>query len=187
MRTIENPATGERLKWLVSSAESGGELVRAELWVRPGGGARGQHLHRRSEERLQLLAGTMELRVGRSRRLLRAGDRATIPAGLPHGWRNAGPEELHLIVELDAPRQFEQLTEALCALARAGRTGRRGQPRLRDAARLHARYGDQLQLLPPALPLPLVTPHDVLLRTLAWLIPVRDATAIGAMAGAAAD
>jgi quercetin dioxygenase-like cupin family protein len=176
MRTIENPATGERLKWLVTSAESGGELVRAELWIRPGGGPAGQHVHRDGDEHVQLLAGRMELRVGRARRLLVRGDRATVPAGLPHCWRNAGAEELHAIAELHPPHQFEQLTETVYALARAGQTGRGGRLRLLDAAALHARHGDQLQLVPAALPLPLARSHRLLVRALA---PVASRTRRG--------
>lgn len=166
MRTIENPVTGERLKWLVTSAESGGELVRAELWIRPGGGAAGQHVHRDGDEHVQLLAGRMELRIGRARRLLCKGDRATVPAGLPHCWRNVGAEELHAIAELHPPLQFEQLTETVFALAQAGETGRGGRLRLLDAAVLHARYGDQLQLVPAALPLPLMRSQRLLLGAL---------------------
>jgi quercetin dioxygenase-like cupin family protein len=176
MRTIENPATGERLKWLVTSAESGGELVRAELWIRPGGGPAGQHVHRDGDEHVQLLAGRMELRVGRARRLLVRGDRATVPAGLPHCWRNAGAEELHAIAELHPPHQFEQLTETVFALAQKGQTGRGGRLRLLDAAALHARYGDQLQLVPAALPLPLARSHRLLVRALA---PVASRTRRG--------
>ncbi|MDW5598241.1 cupin domain-containing protein [Conexibacter stalactiti] len=179
MRTIENPATGERLKWLVTSEESGGELVRAELWIRPGGGAAGQHVHRDGDEHVQLLAGRMELRIGRARRLLCKGDRATVPAGLPHCWRNVGADELHVIAELHPPLQFEQLTETVFALAQAGETGRGGRLRLLDAAVLHARYGDQLQLVPAVLPLPLARSQRLLLGALGPLAQRRLRSAPG--------
>lgn len=152
-RTIENPATGERVRWLVSSAESGGELVRAELWLAPGRPLPAAHVHRDGEERVELLAGRLELHVGPARRVLGRGDRATIPAGAPHAWRNAGGIELHAIVELRPAGDFEALTEALFALGRAGRLTRGGRTRPLDAARLHARFGEQLHAAAPPLAL----------------------------------
>lgn len=170
-RILENPVTGERVKWLVTGEESGGELVRAEVWARPGGGHGERHVHPFSEERVELLAGRMELHVGRESRVLVKGDRAAIPAGAPHAWRNTGTQELHFICELDPALQFERVTEHLFALAAAGRTDRRGRLRLLDAADLRRRYGEQLHLASPPLPV-----QRVLLGALAPVAARRSAS-----------
>lgn len=150
-RILENPVTGERVKWLVTGEDSGGALVRAEVWAPPGGELGPRHVHPFSEERIELLAGCMELHVGGERRLLGRCDRATVPAGAPHAWRNAGTQELRFICELDPALEFERVTEHLFALAAAGRTDRRGRPRLLDAADLRRRFGEQLHLATPPL------------------------------------
>jgi hypothetical protein len=42
---FENPATGERVRWHLRAADTGGEMVRAEFWVRPRGGVPIEHVH----------------------------------------------------------------------------------------------------------------------------------------------
>lgn len=85
-------------RWLVTAAETEGRMARAELRVPPGGGET-THAHPDGEERIELLAGTLTLEVGGCRIGLHAGDDVTVPAGVSHAWRNAGPGELHLVME----------------------------------------------------------------------------------------
>jgi mannose-6-phosphate isomerase-like protein (cupin superfamily) len=136
---IENPATGERCRWLLTAAETDGALVRAEVWVRPGGGV-GEHVHDRSEERFEVLEGRLILGRGDERHVLLAGEHGRVPAGTPHQWRNGGDDELHFVVEVDQPGQFEALLEGAYALARAGRCNAQGQPNLFDVASLLRRH-----------------------------------------------
>jgi mannose-6-phosphate isomerase-like protein (cupin superfamily) len=149
--TVENPATGERFKWHQTAADTGGRLVRIEAWVRPGGGASTEHVHRRSEERFELLAGRMSLEVAGRRRMLSAGERGTVPAGVPHRWWNAGSEELHALVEVDPPLRFEQLIETTCRLAREGRVDRRGRPHLLELALTAREFEDEVYVTRPPL------------------------------------
>ena len=48
-----NPVTQERAVVLVTSADSGGELMRAELWVPPGARVAAPHTHPRQSERFE--------------------------------------------------------------------------------------------------------------------------------------
>jgi mannose-6-phosphate isomerase-like protein (cupin superfamily) len=147
---LENPVTGERCRWHLRSADTDGALVRFEVWVRPGGGVPGDHVHDRSEERFEVLSGRLVLDCGGERRVLLAGERARVPAGVPHGWRNGGEDELHLMVELDDPGDFEGLLEAVFDLARAGRWDDQGRPRLLDVAVLMRRHpADTYPTRPP--------------------------------------
>ena len=52
-----NPVTQERAVVLVTSADSGGELMRAELWVPPGARVAAPHTHPRQSERFEVLEG----------------------------------------------------------------------------------------------------------------------------------
>jgi mannose-6-phosphate isomerase-like protein (cupin superfamily) len=131
---VENPVTGERCRWHLTSADTDGALVRAEFWVRPLGGVSLEHVHERSEERFEVLAGRLILSLAGERRVLLTGERARVPAGTPHAWHSGGEDELHVLVELDQPGDFEGLLEALFAAARAGRTDDRGNPGLIDGA-----------------------------------------------------
>ena len=74
----ENPITGERCRWLVTSAETGGRLTRAEFWTRPGGGVPVMHIHREANEHFEVLAGELTARVGHETIVLRPGEHATL-------------------------------------------------------------------------------------------------------------
>jgi len=139
-----NPATGERIRWLLRAPETGGELVRLEMWTSPGGGVRGTHVHARSQERFEVLSGRLVLESGGEQRIVLAGEQAAVAPGVPHRWRNGGPEELHMIIELDRPGRFEHMIEAAFAAGREGRFDAQGRMRPLAAAALVRRYPDEI-------------------------------------------
>jgi mannose-6-phosphate isomerase-like protein (cupin superfamily) len=123
-QVIENPATGERAKWHLTTSDTDGERIRLEIWVRPGGGVPTNHVHARSEERFEVIAGTMAVRRGADRFELTRGHRVTVPAGTPHCWWNpASDEELHFMVEVVPALRFEPLFETAYGVERDGRMG----------------------------------------------------------------
>lgn len=111
-QTIEDPVTGERCHWLVTASQTGGRLVRAEWWSPPGAGARAPHVHRRSEERLEVLAGRVTVLLGAERLTLGPGDGLRLPARVPHAWWNEGAVEAHLVVEVAPAGRVEDAVEA---------------------------------------------------------------------------
>jgi len=149
---IENPASGERIRWLVTAAESGGALLRWEHALRPGAAVVRDHIHPRQEERFEVLAGRGRFRAGREAREATAGDILVVPPGLRHGFRNAGDEELRVLVEVRPSLRMEDLFEAMFALGRAGQVTRTGEPRLFDAALIAHHCRDVGYM--PGLPVP---------------------------------
>ncbi|HEV2769217.1 MAG TPA: cupin domain-containing protein [Solirubrobacteraceae bacterium] len=126
-QTIENPVSGERCRWLLTAEQTDGRLTRAELTVRPGGGVALEHVHPRSEERFELLEGELTLEVDGGRTVLHAGERATVPAGVPHRWANQGTGPLRLVTEMDPPAGLRGPDrDDLCARARRTRRARTG-------------------------------------------------------------
>ena len=110
--TIEDPVTGERCHWLVTASQTGGRLVRAEWWAPAGAGARAPHVHRCSEERLQVLDGRLTVLLGDEQRTLGAGEDVRLPARVPHAWWNDGDAEVHLVVQVAPAGHFEDGVEA---------------------------------------------------------------------------
>ena len=151
---IHNPATGERVHWLLTSAESDGRLVRAEWWTLPGGGVVFQHIHVESEERFEILSGRMAADVGGRRIELGPGERVSLPPGVPHSWWNCGGEELHFVLEIEPPGHFEETIETLFHLAREGRVRKDGSPRLLQMAVMASEFG--LEAYPTSPPLPVL-------------------------------
>jgi mannose-6-phosphate isomerase-like protein (cupin superfamily) len=149
-QVIENPATGERAKWHLTTSDTDGRLLRIEVWVRPGGGVQTQHVHPRSEERFEVIGGTMALRRADDRLELTRGQRATVAAGLPHSWWNPGEDELHFMAEVEPALRFEPLFETNYGVERdAHAHGKRGMGLLQLAVLMHEFGSESRPAQPP--------------------------------------
>jgi mannose-6-phosphate isomerase-like protein (cupin superfamily) len=138
--TIENPITGERIVFNKTSAETGGEAVEIEVYVRPGGVVAAAHVHPYQTERFEVISSRLGMKLGR--RSLEAGpnDIVVVERGTPHRFWNAGDEELHFVTVVKPALQFERLLETMFGLAADGKTNRKGMPnplRLAVIAREH--------------------------------------------------
>jgi mannose-6-phosphate isomerase-like protein (cupin superfamily) len=98
--TIANPVTGERVRWHLTSADTGGRLVRAERWVRPGGAVGFGGAHRQAEERFEVLAGRMTADLDGRVQVVGRGDRIAIPPRVPRRLWNGDDAELHFLVDV---------------------------------------------------------------------------------------
>ncbi len=139
-QTIENPVTGERLVFHKTAADTDGEAVVVEAHVAPDGCVAATHVHPHQEERFEVLAGTLEFRLGRNRFRAEAGDRIVVPAGTAHRFENVGEDTAQFMCEVRPALQFEQLIETMYALAADGKTNGKGMPnplRLAVIARHH--------------------------------------------------
>jgi quercetin dioxygenase-like cupin family protein len=150
-QTIENPVTGERVVFRQTAADTKGELVVIDVYVEPHGFVAATHLHPSQEERFQVLAGTLEMKVGRETVVARSGDVVVVPAGTPHRFRNAGEEQAHFVCEVRPALQFESLLETMFALAADGKTNRKGMPNPLRLAVIAQAHFDTVRLpFPPA-------------------------------------
>ena len=129
-QTLANPASGERITFLTTSAESNGELVAIELELPRGGRVPGRlHLHPRQEERFEVVKGTMRFRIRRERVVAGAGEGVVVAPGVPHDFANDGDEPALVRVEIRPALKMEQLFETAVALAEQGRTMLGGIPK----------------------------------------------------------
>jgi mannose-6-phosphate isomerase-like protein (cupin superfamily) len=81
---LENPATGDRLTFLQTAAETNGDLLEYELRFVPRGFAVRDHLHPHQEERHEVLEGSLGLVVGGREQRLEAGQSETVPPATRH-------------------------------------------------------------------------------------------------------
>ena len=88
-----------RTKWHLTAEDTCGRMIRGEVWLPARTPPHAVHEH--GSERIELLAGSMELVLGGTGQILRRGDVADIPAGMPHSWGNAGAEVLHFMFDLE--------------------------------------------------------------------------------------
>ena len=149
---FENPVTGERVVVRVGTEESGGELLVADLYVRPGGAVAGEHVHARIEEWFTVQEGRIGFRLDGRESIARPNVRLHLPAGVAHDWWNAGEEEARVVVEVRPGARFEEMIKNLYGLAQDGKTDEKGMPSLLQAALFAREFEDVLWFTKPPRP-----------------------------------
>jgi mannose-6-phosphate isomerase-like protein (cupin superfamily) len=140
---LANPVTGERFTFTETAASSHGALLAFELDLRAGGGVPMPHVHPIQTERFQVLEGTVRFRVGRRSFLAESGEVVEVAPGVRHGFANPGPRPARMRVDVSPALRMEQMLADVVALAKAGRTTKRGLPRNPlELARLARAYDD---------------------------------------------
>lgn len=154
-RSIYNPIQRDRVTFLKTSAETGGELTLVEVELSPGGGTP-LHYHRSYDERFTAITGELGLQVGNEQRALRPGESALVERGVLHRFYNATPQPVRFYGEI-LPGQvgFEQSLYINYGLARDGKVSAGGAPKgLLTLALLvvlsDTRFPGRLALLNPA-------------------------------------
>jgi quercetin dioxygenase-like cupin family protein len=127
--TIENTATGERLTFLATSADTDGDAVVVRCTVQPAGAVASAHVHPSQTERFAVQGGTLGLKVGKEKKTLAPGQVALVEAGKAHKFWNAGDTPVTFVCEIRPALQFESLVETMFALAADGKTSSKGMPR----------------------------------------------------------
>jgi quercetin dioxygenase-like cupin family protein len=114
-QTVENAATGERVTFVRTAADTGGELLELELvWPRPGQRAP-EHVHPEMEERYEVLTGTASFLIGGEAITAVPGDAVTVPPGTPHLAWNPTKTEVRLRVEFRPALRWEEFVVRLFA------------------------------------------------------------------------
>jgi len=145
----ENPVTGERGVARIGTEQTGGELLVADLYIRPGGAVMGEYLHPAIEERFTVLRGRVGFRLSGRESIAEPGVRLIAPAGVPHDWWNAGPEEALVRVEIRPAARFEAFLKNAFGLAQDGKVDQRGMPHLLQLAVFAREFDDVIRFPRP--------------------------------------
>ena len=177
-QTLENPASGERITFRKTTADTDGELVAIDLELPAGRRVPGPlHVHPRQEERFEVVAGTMRFRMGRERIVAGPGEVVVVPAGVAHDFANAGESDALVRVEVRPALAMERMFETAVALAEQGRTMRSGVPKPLDLALFTREFEHEVQAaFPPR------WVQRAALAPLAWLARMRRRDQASAMA-----
>ena len=148
---IHNPRQRERIVFRRTAGETGGRLLRLEMFAAPGGAAPPEHLHPRQEERFETVSGVLRARVGGQERDLRAGQSMVVPPGVPHTWWIDGEEAARVEVEFRPALNTEAFFETMYGLARDGKLDEDGVPPFLQTALISSAYEIYLPSPPVAL------------------------------------
>jgi quercetin dioxygenase-like cupin family protein len=148
---IENKTFGDKLKFLVTAEDSKGELLRAELQVKPGGEGPPLHYHPIQSETFEVVKGKLSLLCDGEKVILGPGEKFTAQPNSAHKWRNEGNEDLVAILDLKPALKTEFFLESVYSLDMQGKTNKKtGLPStLQFAAILNECYGELFVVGPP--------------------------------------
>jgi quercetin dioxygenase-like cupin family protein len=148
---IDNPVSGERIRFLRTAADTNGELLEFDVALTPDGHVPGKHVHPEQEERFTVTSGRMRFRLGRETIMAGPGDVVVVPAGAAHKFENGGDGPASARVEVRPALRMEDLLETAVALAAAGRTTRSGMPKPLDLALFTREFSREVRgAFPPA-------------------------------------
>ncbi len=153
-RDIADAIGGQRWVFRRTGADTGGELLEADLFVSRGGFVR-EHLHPSQEETFTGVSGTFVLEVAGETRSVGPGDRIVIAPRTPHGFKDAR-EDAHLLVEVRPALRLDDYFRTFLGLSRDRRISMpvKGLPRpLLQVALVMERYAPEIAA--PRIPLPL--------------------------------
>ena len=150
-----DPVFRTRYRFSRSADEDGGEVLRVDMEVDPGGGVT-PHAHPRMEERFTVHAGRPEFLSGRRWVGAGPGETVVVPPGTRHAFRNRGADVAHVVCEARPPSALQEFLEDVAAMSRAGVFTRYGLPKspsgVLKAAVLVEDYREMVELLFPPLP-----------------------------------
>lgn len=161
---ITNPITGEKMKFLQTAEDTSGNLLQILLTVEPNGFVAAPHIHPMQEERFMIKSGTIRLQIDGKERLLKAGEEGVIPASTPHVWWNAGQDILEAIVEFRPTLRTQDVLSTIFALARDGKTDKKGVPNILQIAVILRKYRNDMYLAKPP-----IAVQRLLFAAIAWI------------------
>jgi quercetin dioxygenase-like cupin family protein len=151
-QTLENPASGERITFRQTAADTDGELVAIDLELPRGARVPGGlHIHPLQEERFEVVTGTMRFRLRRKNIVAAPGTVVVVPPGVPHDFANVGDEDALVRVEVRPALKMEQLFETAVDLAAEGRTMLKGIPKPLELALFVREFEQEVQAAFPPL------------------------------------
>lgn len=149
--TIEHPVTKERIIFRQTAQDTQGALLQFDDILQAGGIGPPEHIHPHQEERFEVIAGTMGVRVDGREQILHEGENIIVPPGSAHTWWNAGDDELHQITEFRPALKLETFFETFFGLARDGKCDKVGQPNFLQIAVMVPEY--DIYLSKPPIPM----------------------------------
>ncbi len=141
-RTIENPIIKDKVTFVKTSAETGGEFSEIVVELSAKGGNE-PHFHTSFSESFTPIEGQLGVLVGGRRSILRPGDTATVPPGVVHCFFNPSDDVVKFKGEARPGHQgLERFAQIAYGLARDGHVNKKGYPNKLSHVALLMEMGD---------------------------------------------
>src|SRR5688572_373167 len=147
-----HPGMGMRWEITRSTEDTGGALFEATNWIDGGMPGPPVHVHPSAEESYEVLEGALEVFMNGEWSAVRAGETATVPAGVPHSVRNASDAPARIVNIHQPAQRFESLFRDMHRLIHEGKIKRLPPKEPRSAiyaAMLFGNYPDEIRTTKP--------------------------------------
>jgi quercetin dioxygenase-like cupin family protein len=148
-QNISNPRTGQRMRFLRTAADTGGELLSIESVNPPTGKFEPEHVHPHQESGARVVSGVLHFLVEGEGRVVGPGEAITIPAGVPHSFCNDGAEDAIAVQEFRPALRTAEFFETYFGLAERGELDEEGKPSLLRFVALGPAFADEIRLTRP--------------------------------------
>lgn len=149
-KIIHNPVTGQEIKFLQTSADTGGKLLEMEsTWYGPSKEPV-PHYHPYQEEDFRVISGELTVRLGDVIRTLKAGDGVHISVNQVHSMWNASEGKTVANWQVRRALDTELLLETMTGLAADGKTNAAGMPNILQIALTADKFSNILRLGKPS-------------------------------------
>jgi quercetin dioxygenase-like cupin family protein len=114
--SFERTADGDEVRFERTARDTGGELLQMRLRYRPMAAAPPLHRHPAQEERFEVVAGRLWVRVGEREEVCESGASFVVPPGTPHAMRPEGGEGAEVVWQVLPALDSEAFFRALWGL-----------------------------------------------------------------------
>jgi quercetin dioxygenase-like cupin family protein len=140
------------LRFLLTAADTDGELLGIETTNPPNGVAEPLHVHPHQESHIEPISGALQVVLAGEKRRLEAGEAIAIPAGTRHRFFNDGEVDAVAIQEFRPALRIAEFFETYFGLAERGELDERGKPSLLRSAVMGPAFADEIRLVSPPWP-----------------------------------
>jgi quercetin dioxygenase-like cupin family protein len=127
-QVLENPILRDKITFLKTASETGGEYLLFRVTLAPGGGVI-RHYHTTFIERFEGVDGELHLDLNGHHLTLGPGRAAHVPLRAVHRFYNPTDQTATFTTEVRPARQFEKNLKISYGLARDGKTNAQGLPK----------------------------------------------------------
>ncbi|KAA9339333.1 cupin domain-containing protein [Hymenobacter busanensis] len=148
-KTVQNPATGQSIRFIVTSQDSAGRVLEMESSYERRGPEPPAHFHPSQEERFEVLEGELRVRLDGQLRTLRTGEQLHIAPGQVHAMWNPSEDRTTVRWTTTPALRTEEFMESMFGLAQDGRVNAQGAPGLLHVAVLADEFAPEFRLANP--------------------------------------
>lgn len=153
--TITNARTGQTMIFRKTAHDTQGQLLEIECYNPPTDMHEPRHLHPKQASSNEVLAGQLHFWIDGVTRIVKAGERIDIPAGMPHQFWNEGPDVAHHIGRFTPALTIADFFDTFFSLANDGKLNRKGIPNFLHASVIALKHKDDIRILQPPWPIQL--------------------------------